>query len=413
MTTSKTKVAEEKYVDHLNMLKDSLKESYISRQDMLSLSEERSQGYLCSHINPNTNLCGLHAVNNLLKKSCTLDKTMPYFTIEDMNEAIDHVTRAFANELKPESKDDPLILQEIPNKFPRSYKSGMSRKELFEGYVHHAVGVKDVGPISPRVLNTMLRKRGLMMRNISQPVAIMDPKKFDDALKLNDQELKIFPSFKFTSLFHRKELRLSISNEDFEILRRARMNLILMCWKYDKETDVATSTDGVGHFICVTSDGKMFDNTIDFEASCIAQKLENVHRDAFTLENVAQLGVPPCNEDEGMWFSAYEIVSQDTFNIRAKKFGHPYAEGLLHEKDVPGCSSKKGKDLMSIFEQNKYWMHEGKFTRSTYEAYPGLADEKENCCSPTKKPRLTSHELFPYFVPPDADECKIKMDDEE
>lgn len=382
---------EELYIEFLERMKNSLTCSYVCYKDMKSLSEERSQGYLCSQIIPNTNLCGLHAVNNLLKKSNTLDKTMPYFTIEDMNQAIDVVTNAFAKELKPDAEDDSIL---IPTSFP-SFQKGMSRREKFEGYINHVVGVKDIGPVSPRVLNTMLSKRGLVMRNISQPLARMDPEKFDAAVNMNESELKDHQVFEFTSLYHRKELRRFLANEDFDMLRRARMNLLLLCWKYDKTTS-NHSTEG--HFICVTSDGKMFDNTIDFKASGAAQKLENKQCDEFSLDNVLHLGVGHCNPTEEMWFCAYEVVSQENLNKRIKTYGHQFAEGLLHvAKNVPGCSTKKRSLVMSIFDQNKYWMS-NVFTRHSYEEYRNLS----KYLPISKKQRRATdddleQQLFPYF----------------
>ncbi len=349
-----------------------------------------------------TSLCGLHAVNNIFRNNHILKKDL-YFTIDDMNEAIDIVIEAFKKKLQPESTDEAAPI--IPLNFPGIKETEtLTRQQRFAAYVKHFVGVKSTGPVSVRVLNTMLGKKGYAMRHIPYPFAKMQEE--DYKVVENTVGGKSHPTivedrlYEFFNCYKRKKIRCSMGPEDLVILQRARMNLILFCWKYSKTVDETPSIKvGPAHFICVNCNGVVFDN--------VKTNKGEIKTGDFTLDCITDMGVGGCKSGEELDFYAYEVVSQSAIQDRKTQFHTQFAEGLLDQSSVPGCSDKKKNLLMSIEAQNRYWMAEGKFTRNSYNLKNELLEQN---ISKSKKARIEAANSlhYPYFDP-----CVSSEDEED
>lgn len=412
MSSSST-TDEENFVEFLNQNKP---DKYLGKFNLMSYLEKNRQGYLFSNIDNKLQLCGLHAVNNLLKATnITLSTPIPgviynnpnYFTVSDMNESVDRVINDFRAKLRPDENPEYVEnLPEIPTDIP-GYNRTWTRSKLFGKYVEYKVGKKNSGPVSPRVLKEMIQRRGLILRLISSPLSLIDEETIDCMLKSdNNPELAEKQFFQFVNLYRCKDIRSPLGVDDLDILQRSRMNLILFCWKQNKAKP--DDTKSVGHYICVTQNGIMIDNNIDMKESSIRQELVNVQSTKFTLENLIKLGVGELNANEELGFFAYEMIAQSTLKERSDKFGHHFAEGLLHiDRGIPGCDTKKQSRLISIRDQNIYWLKEDSWVRTTF----GLLDRyMEKFAKPTKKRKyqeLIETEVFPYFHP----DCGVDGDD--
>lgn len=348
-------------------------------------------------------LCGLHALNNLIDTSQALSLTVPrsmierntlprnltFFTVEDMNDAIRSISLKYEYIYRPDLDNDNPDAPELPKHYP-GYNDTLSRKAQFKAYIAHAVGVKDTGPVSPRVLRHMAQSRGLVLRTLAKPLAYGGNKKDDEG-----------KSFKFVSLHKRKEFRKLMSVEDLDLLLRCKMNLIFMCYTFDKDTYVVNND--ISHYVCCNGHGFLADNEIDKHATQANGKLTNV-RLPFSLTNLIKVGVSHFNPDKHAFgFTAFELVNARSITARVKQFKTSHAEELLHHYQVPGCYTKasRKREVMSIAEQNLHWdqhlIHFDDFLEKPLQ--PKNSSLKRKADSGEEEELSYDETEYPYFHP--------------